>query len=310
MFNFLKKNKTENIVSNKKEMQYPKVFDLVEKVRPLLWFSDGQNSFKTTYIKNEYIHIYLTEIDNDDPCMINTELPIKETNKYSVELDYYPSYSKLAPQERWIYLNWLEDVTKPIDIGFVFIFYYGLERHLYYGNYKEARDMIFLLRKFHNNESFQFYSECSLIISSLLHSDKTGFLQIMQDIKVCNDLHLFAYKTMKVPINSTILMDISKNVGFTNHRYIKDYPSMFLEYLSCLVSSKYENGYISLKSYEFTGTTAFPSCANYSIDYRCRTVEVPSLINNKKFCKDMYNLLNTTHEKVKKELREQRKIKK
>lgn len=49
-----------------------------------------------------------------------------------VGLDYWPSYSRLAPAERGGYLRWLAEGRNRPDapIGFVFIYFYGLERRL------------------------------------------------------------------------------------------------------------------------------------------------------------------------------------
>ena len=62
------------------------------------------------------------------------------------DIGYYPSYKNLKAENRYVYLNWLRDVTAPIPIGYVFIFYYGLERHLLFGKFEQAFDMIVKLR--------------------------------------------------------------------------------------------------------------------------------------------------------------------
>ena len=49
--------------------------------------------------------------------------------------DYYPSYAGLSPEQRWVYLNWLTDVSQPVYIGYVFLYYYGLERQLLSGDF-------------------------------------------------------------------------------------------------------------------------------------------------------------------------------
>ena len=50
---------------------------------------------------------------------------------------YYPEFRRLTPEQRWIYLDWLRNVDSEVNIGYVFVFYYGLERHLFFGDYDE-----------------------------------------------------------------------------------------------------------------------------------------------------------------------------
>lgn len=61
--------------------------------------------------------------ESDDPSTIFRKLPItKPAMPDTVEaLGYYPSYAALRPEQRWVYLNWLQDVTAEVDIGYVFI---------------------------------------------------------------------------------------------------------------------------------------------------------------------------------------------
>ncbi len=106
----------------------------------------------------------------DDPSTIYSTLPaVDSTNKECVpKLSYFPSYSEMQPEQRGLYLRWLYDVTTPIDIGYVFVYYYGLDRHLIYGDFDAAFDEIRLLRQHHDNGSFQGYSASALVHSCLL----------------------------------------------------------------------------------------------------------------------------------------------
>src|SRR3546814_12035174 len=47
-------------------------------------------------------------------------------------MGYWPSYAEASPEERRAYLNWLsEGRSHPdCDIGYVFLFFYGLERRV------------------------------------------------------------------------------------------------------------------------------------------------------------------------------------
>jgi uncharacterized tellurite resistance protein B-like protein len=68
-----------------------------------------------------------------DPCLIDPSLPVAERGNYSLrQMDYWPGYSTISPEARRAYLNWLAGGRKDsdADIGYVFLFFYGLERRV------------------------------------------------------------------------------------------------------------------------------------------------------------------------------------
>jgi uncharacterized tellurite resistance protein B-like protein len=68
-----------------------------------------------------------------DPCLISGQLNVARVGNYrSRQMGYWPSYADASPEERRAYLNWLsEGRSNPdCDIGYVFLFFYGLERRV------------------------------------------------------------------------------------------------------------------------------------------------------------------------------------
>ncbi len=69
-----------------------------------------------------------------DPALINTGLKVSITDvDISLALtDYWPSYSSISPDARKGYLQWLSSGRKApqANIGYVFLFFYGLERRV------------------------------------------------------------------------------------------------------------------------------------------------------------------------------------
>jgi uncharacterized tellurite resistance protein B-like protein len=68
-----------------------------------------------------------------DPCLISGQLNVARVGNYrSRQMGYWPSYADASPEERRAYLNWLsEGRSNPdCDIGYVFLFFYGLERRI------------------------------------------------------------------------------------------------------------------------------------------------------------------------------------
>lgn len=69
----------------------------------------------------------------NDPAYINIKKPITKFNDYQVKLiGYWPSYSEISADARGAYLTWLANGKDDnnVDIGFVFLFFYGLERRI------------------------------------------------------------------------------------------------------------------------------------------------------------------------------------
>lgn len=68
-----------------------------------------------------------------DPCLINPLASVARVGSYTErQTNYWPSYSDIPAQARRAYLNWLaQGRSDPAcDIGYVFLFFYGLERRI------------------------------------------------------------------------------------------------------------------------------------------------------------------------------------
>ncbi len=68
-------------------------------------------------------------------ALIDPKLPIKNNHDLDYRtrrMDYWPSYSKISPEARGAYLEWLSSgkADTEADIGYIFLYFYGLERRL------------------------------------------------------------------------------------------------------------------------------------------------------------------------------------
>lgn len=71
--------------------------------------------------------------DGPDPALIDVRLPVAGPPDWSgSRMDYWPSYSEIAPTSRAAYLEWLAGgrCDPRAYIGYVFLFFYGLERRV------------------------------------------------------------------------------------------------------------------------------------------------------------------------------------
>jgi len=69
----------------------------------------------------------------DDPALINPSLPVaREGDCTTSDMGYWPSYSHISRTARRSYLEWLVGGRQDpeADVGYVFLFFYGLERRV------------------------------------------------------------------------------------------------------------------------------------------------------------------------------------
>ena len=68
-----------------------------------------------------------------DPCLIDPTKTVAKQGSYAQgNMGYWPSYSDISPVARRAYLNWMVEGRRApeADVGYVFLFIYGLERRL------------------------------------------------------------------------------------------------------------------------------------------------------------------------------------
>ncbi len=82
-----------------------------------------------------------TPYSEDDPCLIDPYKSIAPQGDFTErQTNYWPSYSEISSWARRAYLNWLADGKKhpEADIGYVFLYFYGLERRVILDAPKDA----------------------------------------------------------------------------------------------------------------------------------------------------------------------------
>lgn len=236
-----------------------------------------------------------------EPSLIWTKLSIKPNDDLAQEAMYWPSYSSFSPEIRYQYLNWLRDITQPTNLSYVFLYFYGLERHLLVGDYDAAVDEIARLLAAHPKKSFVQYASQSLIVASLAKErldiiDRVPSL-LEEEIDEALALRIIKGTTM----SPDDVISISSKVGFSNKRYIKLYPDIFKEELQKNID-EFEKQFgnllstFKLEDFKREETTVF---ANLSIPEHIRHIKVPVILEDKKFNQGMHNLLQAAHDGVK-----------
>jgi hypothetical protein len=281
-----------------------------EPTRSLLWVTDEDTSkiehagSITLSISVSDKGVHLNEKQNGfyaEPSLIWTKLPIKTNNELIQEAMYWPSYSAFSPEARYQYLRWLGDITQPTNLSYVFLYFYGLERHLLVGEYDAAVDEIARLLKAHPEKSFVQYASQSLIIASL-GKDRLDVIDRIPSLLEEEIDEALALRVVKgTSMTPDDVISIASKVGFNNKRYIKLYPELFKEELQKNIDT-FEKQFgnllstFKLEDFRREDTTVF---ANLSIPEHVRHIKVPIILEDKKFSQGMNNLLQAAHEGVK-----------
>lgn len=132
------------------------------------------------YVGNKLLDI--NGYDND-ACLIDPKLQVSSAKpwEFGDEMGYWPQYRYISPQCRGAYLKWLASGRSEPEayIGYVFLFFYGLERRLIIDGQKgriseKDRSKIIdevqrLLKIYGSNRSFQRYASNLLAIEWVLY---------------------------------------------------------------------------------------------------------------------------------------------
>lgn len=294
-----------------------------QDVIDLLWISDGKKKIidfeKVHSITNDYFKIFNQDVAYSEPSRIMTKSKIKKPNDPELvgPPDRSPSYSSLTPEQKWMYLNFLQDpYTQYVNVTYVFLFYYGLERHLFEGDFDKAFQIIIKLRDIYNNRPFHGYSARAIAYSCLYHNKREMLIEFISptdefyDHLHINSLVLVLYN-YELDLPAANIMKAAKDFGFSNNNYISKYPKLFLDTLKKVVCQKYNKESIDVHSFfdshKISRLSYYdaPIYANKSLSNF--TVKDYDFVKDPEFCKEIFDLLACTHNQIKNELARMRK---
>jgi len=248
--------------------------------------------------------------DINDPSTIYIHLPISED--YSVpSLSYWPSYIDLTPGQRFIYLNWLRNVDFPVDIGYVFLYYYGLERQLLIGNFDKAFEQIIRLRNIHKNKSFLNYSENALIHSCIMRDRLDMLLDLHKRTEISgfsNAQLLLAYN-LKLDLTPHNLADIMWRSFTLSRKALKENRAIFEQLISEVLTTKYGAGTFPIGNYDISKTRVVSESrfCNYSFPKEIQNVEITDFYQCKALMSDVELIFKLAYDKYKLRIAAERK---
>lgn len=267
----------ENLVAGNKS------YNINPKILPLLYFTDGQ----------------LKNIDSEvgEPSAISINFPVAEGQFQ--KLNYYPSYSELAPEQRDVFLSWLStDLSNIPDIGFAFLLLYCLERHILHDEYlEESLKIISKLQSQINNGSFDYYSSTSIGYIFFIHK-RLDLLKYV-DLNKC-DIKLQILLSHRLSADQ--LIALASKVDFRNQHYIKEYPELFKKALVENLKRNFGSEYFEYELSNIQKLKKEPYMfSNYSLRKGNNRPDLlmPDPLSDRKLCHDIYAELQKAHDQVK-----------
>ncbi len=295
--------------------------DIAPEIADLVWIGDGENK---NYVpasdkrdSNGTIKLF-QPVTVEEPSALYLSLPISKPPEGSVveRPPYYPIYKDLIPEQRWLYWEFLSSpFSQRNNIGYVFLFYYGLERHMLCGNLDKAFSITLRLRECYDNASFQNYSSAALTLTCIAKQRSDLALKLLEsDSKdgisyIPLEYLLLLKYTFQIPLTKSDIIRNHKYFGFDNTRYIKNQPELFSTTLSELLQREFGADAIDLGKHFPMDLSQLPvrqerMFANMSLN----SYEIPfPVFRNHALTRKVLALLEETHETVKIRLREMRK---
>lgn len=290
-------------------MLTPDIFIPQLENRDLLWISYDKNipenirGFTVNLKMNSDGKIETETIKQvkPDPSTIWVHLPVRE-GSFS-PLPYWPHYISLAPEQRFAYLTWLRDISKPIDTGFVFLYFYGLERHLIIGDIDRAVEQIIRLRNNHPNKSFQTYSRNSIIHACIMRGrlDLLANIHEKTDVQDFSNAQIILAHNFGFGLSADNLIDLFYKLYPKSRKAIKENMDLLLETTEKTLIELYGKSSMSLEDINVSRTRLATEArfCNYTFPDHVRFVDITDYMSCKSFLKKIDAVFNIAYENYK-----------
>lgn len=193
-----------------------------------------------------------------DASLIETGLPVAKSGRGAYELPYWPNYRQCSPQQRRIYLNWLTSGRRDpsVELGYVFIYFYGLERRIVL-DHKDSQaiisELLQLLPIYKYSRSFRSYCS-SLLWMATLCAAESGQLsdnmleQIINATEYWNEENISAllsiYQKQNLPVPPNVTLIITEHDSRSPRSVVfKRHPDKFRELFFARYTETFKDGF-------------------------------------------------------------------
>lgn len=173
-------------------------------------------------LENPLVYAVAGDVSDPDASLIEGTLPVAPKGTcHPPHLPYWPNYRQCSPEQRAVYLDWhLDGRNNPnIEIGYVFMYFYGLERRIIIDaqDYAPIIQEIIRLLGIYSSNSFRRYAEALLwkavweltsrseIPAQLLSAAYSGTREWQPDV-LCTALGLLSLKKIPLPSRLAYLL--------------------------------------------------------------------------------------------------------
>lgn len=312
---------TNNLPASIRPASSTAAFTISTEIADLVWFGDGIYKNYTPPVRKSApagTIIVFAPATYEEPSALYLSLPVSKPDQDALieRPPYWPSYKELTPEQRWLYWKFLSNpFSQQNNIGYVFLFYYGLERHMVSGNLDKAFDIALRLRECYDNSSFQFYTARTLITICIAKQRADLALKLTasymkSQVSTLPMQYLLSLKyTFHLPLTAQEIINNYQYFGFDNNRYIKNNPELFFQTLSELLQNRFQSDAIDLNRYFYTDLHDLPlEHESMFLNRSLGNYETPvPIFKNKELNQAIQGMLLKAHETVKAKLKELRK---
>ena len=134
------------------------------------------------------------------------------------------------------------------------VLYYGLERHLVYGNFEDAFFVIGKLREIYLNERFQRDSLMALVFSSTMRGKidyaRNYFLKLLNEHKVnlYYEYLLYFHYCFDIPLTAFSIMEMAHRFWYKKS-HIKKHPELFEKNINQILIENYNDIRLDIRLY-------------------------------------------------------------
>lgn len=228
----------------------------------------------------------------------------REDVEFVDDPDYYPTYHTLTPEQRGVYLKWLQDPTAEVDYGYVFLYYYGLERQLLLGNFQDAVDEILMLRDCHNKPSFLLSSMNALLTACVIKNrpDTAATLLNLFKTDAPSDIELVVAARMDIELPIETVMGLARDTRESLQRYLKLRPDYYRQSLADFLKTRTGRPTLPLEwlpSVDSLPKRQQEAFVNFSFPNFVGHPDIPSILSCPEFTEFFDSMCATVHESVK-----------